>query len=435
MQVQRLLKTAVEDARRFRQHQFYLPPDAWLLEPNDVLSWSSNRNNYDEKKFLVTSITGGSNFLQLVNLKEIDPSDYDWTAADDEQSYSITPIGPIVPAPQVMEGWNAAPITIVDNNGTSRRPGIQVSFAGDQDDVQSVRVQVRLAGATALQFDGTSPYGVVDDSGDPKSVTISFASILPDTAYEVRGIFVPYSARDTLWSNQEADGTEGAWLGVTTDDIRFGRLDLYDGIIDLPALANEVKDLQENFAANIRALSEQIAQVALGDADGQFGAYQDVQASYQKVIAQTGNLSAAVEQAIAAATGPDSALATAITALNASDTAGNVADATFQISSSYTPATGWDSKIGMQVRSGHAGTFTDAGFFMEAKDDGTSRILMDADSIVMVNGAYAAQPFVFTGGVLTLQAANIGTVTAGVLKNVAGTFVIDLDGGFIEIYS
>lgn len=431
VQVQRLLKTAVEDARRFRQHQYYLPPEAWLLEPNDVISWSSSRNSYEEKKFLITSITGGSNFLQLVNLKEIDPADYDWTAADDEQSFSIVPIGPIVPPAQIMEGWNAAPITIVDNNGTSRRPGIQVSFAGDQDDVQSVRVQVRLAGATALQFDGTSPYGLPTDDPSSKAVSISFASILPATNYEVRGILIPYSSRDTLWSNQEEDGTEGAWLGVTTDDIRFGRLDLYDGIIDLPALADQVKYLAEKWSDDIRALSEQIAQVALGDADGQFGAYQDAQAIYTKVMSATGDVSAAVSQAILAATGPDSAIATAITQLNgAAD--GQFADATWQVSTEYTASTGWDSKWGVQVRASTEDGWADAGLFAEAKSDGTSRILAIADQFLIVNPDYSEQPFTFVDGVLTMQATRVGTITAGVLQSPDELFVQTLSEGKLE---
>jgi hypothetical protein len=437
-QVQRLLKAAVEDARRFRQHQFYLPPEAWLLEPNDVVSWTSTRNGYVEKKFLVTSITGGSNFLQLVNLKEIDPADYDWTAGTDEQPVDFAPIGPIDAPSAVMTGWNAAPIVVTDAAGNNRRPGIQVTFDGDLDDVQFVRVQVRKAGDTALQFDGTVPYGDLGADGTTKSVQISFASILPATAYEVRGILIPYSGNDALWSNESlvaGEIVEGAWLGVTTDDIRFGRLDLYDGIIDLPALADQVKDLQQNFAVNIRALSEQIAQVALGDADGQFGAYRQAQAIYTKVLSQTGGLSAQVEQAILAATGPDSALATAITALNGSSSPGDVGDATFQISTEYTPATGWDSKIGMQVRAAAGGVFTDAGFFIEAKADGTSRILLTADQIVMVNPGQEDQPFAYIDGVLTMQATRVGTITAGRMQNAAGTFVIDLDGGFLEIYS
>lgn len=402
VQVQRLLKAAVEDARRFRQHQFYLPPDAWLLEPNDVLSWSSNRNGYGEKKFLITSITGGSNFLQLVNLKEIDPADNDWTAATDEQTFTLVPIGPIVPEPQVMEGWNAAPITIVDNDGANRRPGIQVSYAGDQDDVQSVRVQVRLAGATALQFDGTSPYGTPTDEPSTNAVNISFASILPATDYEVRGVLVPFSARDVLWSNESlvsGEIVEGAWLGVTTDDIRLGRLDFYDGIIDLRALASEVKDLAENWSANIRALSEQIAEVALGDADGQFGAYQDAQAVYTRVKSETGDVSTAVEQAILAATGPDSAIATAITALNGSAN-GQFADATWQISTEYEAATGWDSKWGIQVRASTDVGWANAGLFAEAKSDGTSRLLAMAGQFVFVDTDSAAEvnPIVFDDG-------------------------------------
>jgi hypothetical protein len=241
-QVQRLLKAAVEDARRFRQHQFYLPPEAWLLEPNDVVSYSSDRNGYDEKKFLVTSITGASNFLQLVNLKEIDPTDYDWDADTDEQEYDFSPIGPIDAPTAVMEGWNAAAITIKDADDNDRRPAIQVTFDGDLDDVQYVRVQVRLSGATTLQFDGTVPYGDVGDDASTKSVTISFASILPDTDYEVRGILITYSGNDALWSNEtESDGviTEGDWLGVTTDDVQLSALDILDGAITELKIAAE----------------------------------------------------------------------------------------------------------------------------------------------------------------------------------------------------
>lgn len=50
VQVQRLLQEAVQDARRFRVHQFYLPPDAYLLEPNDVVAWTSSRNSYSNKE-------------------------------------------------------------------------------------------------------------------------------------------------------------------------------------------------------------------------------------------------------------------------------------------------------------------------------------------------------------------------------------------------
>jgi hypothetical protein len=90
-------------------------------------------------------------------------------------------------------------------------------------------------------------------------------------------------------------------------------------------------------------------------------------------------------------------LATAITALNGSSSPGNVGDATFQISTEYTPDTGWDSKIGMQVRAAADGVFTDAGLFIEAKADGTARIIQIASQHVFASddGANTVNPIVF----------------------------------------
>ncbi|WP_180901766.1 phage tail protein [Martelella soudanensis] len=81
-QVQRLMLAMLNDARRFRAHQICLPPDAWPLEPNDVVSWTSVRNGYDNKKFLIVAVAAPMSANVVVSLKEIDPADYDWSAAD-----------------------------------------------------------------------------------------------------------------------------------------------------------------------------------------------------------------------------------------------------------------------------------------------------------------------------------------------------------------
>ncbi|MGN6773506.1 MAG: phage tail protein [Rhizobiaceae bacterium] len=468
VQVQRLLKAAVEDARRFRQHQFYLPPDAWLLEPNDVLSWSSNRNGYGEKKFLITSITGGSNFLQLVNLKEIDPADNDWTAATDEQGFTLVPIGPIVPEPQVMEGWNAAPITIVDNDGANRRPGIQVSYAGDQDDVQSVRVQVRLAGATALQFDGTSPYGTPTDEPSTNAASISFASILPATDYEVRGILVPFSARDVLWSNESlvsGEIVEGAWLGVTTDDIRLGPKDFYP--FDTGAFGDEVNDLIQNFASDARATWEALLEQANVVANHLSERYQVDQSIRTELSVAYGNLTAAYTQAITVAVGPDSAIVAQITALQAtvdndiaeavdtltaqidtlngevtantdaitslSATVGDVsADGTFRIQAVASPGGGW-SRIAAQARATTTDGWATASWFLDAKSDGTSRFVVVADQFIVTDGTNTADPLAFVGGVLTLRAERVEDLGAGLIHGLTGHMQIQLDNDRILV--
>lgn len=467
VQVQRLLKAAVEDARRFRQHQFYLPPEAWLLEPNDVLSWSSTRNGYAEKKFIITSITGGSNFLQLVNLKEIDPTDYDWTAATDEQSFSITPVGPIVPAAQVMEGWNAAPVTIKDGDGNDRRPGIQVTYSASQDDVRAVGVQVRLAGETTLQFTGDMPYGPVEDSGT-KSANISFASILPATSYEVRGIFLPYSARDTLWSNESiVDGeiVEGAWLGVTTDDIRLGKDDIYP--IDLGGLDTDVSGYLAWIGPQTRDILDEMRAMAAQAASQDLAGWSNVQTLRTELVSATRAITAAYTEAILVATGPDSAIvsdittlqadladkadASAVTALQATvtsqgasitanstaitaldTTVGNFsASGTFRVSTETTE-TGASATIGLSVAASEGANAETASLFLSALTAGGSRVTIVADQFAVTDGTNTQNPFLFTGGEAYLNVANIGTITAGVIKSPDDLFVITVADGKFE---
>ena len=201
-QVQRLMKPAIEEERRFRLHSFHLPPAARLLEPNDVLSWSSAVNGYSNKKFILTQIVGPRQKCPLVALKEIDPADYDWTPATDEQPTSVAIIGPIAPPAQAMSGWQVAAATF--ESGGVQRPTIAISFDGDIDDVEFVQAQVRLTATGALVFDGMHPYGAPDQ--ETKTVTLN-AVMLPDTAYQARGRFVPFGIRETTFS---------AWLDVTT---------------------------------------------------------------------------------------------------------------------------------------------------------------------------------------------------------------------------
>lgn len=234
VQIQRLLKEAIDDSRRFRQHMFYLPPEAWLLEPGDIVAWTSAHNSYTDKKFIVISIEGGSNFLQLVMLKEVDPADFVWNPLTDQHAYSIGFIGQIVPAPQPMSGWQVFPANLVDSTGNARRPSMEVRFDGDLDDVQYARIQTRLASTMELVFDSPCPYGDPTTNSNPMSVILN-GSFLPLTNYEVRGRFLPYSTRPTEWS---------AWLPVTTDDTRFAALDIGDHVISITHFASGITPVE-----------------------------------------------------------------------------------------------------------------------------------------------------------------------------------------------
>lgn len=198
VQVQRVMLALIRDYRRFRAHSFYLPPDAYALEPNDVVSWTSARNGYSNKKFVVVQAVPTRTFLVMVSLREIDPSDYDWSS--DEQLPVVTGwVGTIAPPVQAMTGW-----TVVSSNIEGRRPAILAGCSGDLDDVARVWVQVRVKATGAVVFDSDStPYAA------PYSWLISGAWCLPSTTYEVRGKYVPVSSRATEWSS---------WLDVTTGD-------------------------------------------------------------------------------------------------------------------------------------------------------------------------------------------------------------------------
>ncbi|MDE1991664.1 MAG: hypothetical protein KGI75_04140 [Rhizobiaceae bacterium] len=222
-QVQRVGQAMIQDYRRFRTHQISLPPDAYPLEPNDVVSWTSARNGYDEKKFLVVKVEPQPNFVTVVTLKEVDPSDYDWHSGM-QLPTAIGWIGPITPPSQPMVGWSVEPATVQDTSGVDRRAAIKISCAPDLDDVERVWVQVRLKETGDIVFDSDSTR-----YASPYSWTISGQWTLPDTDYEARGRYVPRSTRATDWS---------AWLTVKTPNILIQAGDVLDGAIIAAKIAD-----------------------------------------------------------------------------------------------------------------------------------------------------------------------------------------------------
>ncbi|NKJ04123.1 phage tail protein [Rhizobium sp. SG741] len=242
-QVQRVGLAMIQDYRRFRVHQVSLPPDAYPLEPNDVVSWSSARNGYDEKKFLVVKVEPQSSFLIVVTLKEVDPADYDWHPG--LQLPTATGwLGPITPPSQPMIGWTVEPATVKDAGGIDRRPAIKISCAQDLDDVTGVWVQVRLKATGDVVFDSDSnPYA------SPYSWIISGQWMISNTDYEARGRYLPRSNRATDWS---------AWLTVKTPNVLIQAGDVLDGAI----IASKIADAAVTAA---KIMDEAVTNLKLAD--------------------------------------------------------------------------------------------------------------------------------------------------------------------------
>ena len=101
-QAQRLMKAALEEARRERRHTITVLPKWWVLEPLDTISWTSERNGYAAKEFLIEGITDQVNGEQVLNLIEIDRQNYVWDEATDYQPIVRGNIGS--PSPPATTG-------------------------------------------------------------------------------------------------------------------------------------------------------------------------------------------------------------------------------------------------------------------------------------------------------------------------------------------
>lgn len=223
-QVQRLMKSALEEAQRARRHTFVLPPQFWPLEPGDTIAWTSERNGYEAKLFRVDGVVDRGNLDIMVDLTEVDPADYDWDSGADFKPPVSGSLGPVRPTPQVIVDWFAEPWQIEDASGTGRRPAIRLSWDGDQPDVDAVAFEVALAETLEVIYRGRT------DEPEAGAIVIS-QGLLPIEDYLVRGRYVPRSDRETEFSG---------WLPVTTLDIRLTDQDVF-----LPGVLEDLQDFVE----------------------------------------------------------------------------------------------------------------------------------------------------------------------------------------------
>lgn len=273
---QRIGKTALENGRRFRRHSMYQAPLFWLIEPLDVVAWTSAHNQYTAKEFDIEQISGSSSMMQAIVIRENDPSDYNWNPLEDLLPYEIIPIVPIITPSQPVTGFQVFPAIIYDDVGRERRPSIEVRFDGNLTDISDVRVQVRLATGGAIFWTGTIPY-----PAEP----VTTASIIlngdfpPNVACEVRAKFVPISDRDTSWT---------AWLPVTTPNVRLipgEDFDPYEGVIDFENLEPSIREWQDWVGRGVREIQRRFEEIDVWIGDQDFGNEYDRQQIRQQLTA------------------------------------------------------------------------------------------------------------------------------------------------------
>ena len=265
-QVQRLMKAALNEARRARRHTLVMPPKFWAIEPGDVIEWTSERNGYIGKKFRVDGVVDLPGSDVILDITEIDPSDYDFnTATDFTPPNNITLLPSIIPS-QSVPGFTLSAATIKDGSGADRRPAILAQWSTNLDDVRAIRIQVRVK-ATGVRVPDVRIGSPEDGQG------IISDGILGATEYEGRARFVTLKHRPLEWT---------AWQSVTTGDVKFTPADFGPASINWSALGQDVKDQIDGTGSAIgaeaqaAALAAQIAQAAAEAAEGGAVAAQSV---------------------------------------------------------------------------------------------------------------------------------------------------------------
>jgi len=449
-QVQRLMKAALNEARRARRHTFVLPPSYWTLEPGDVISWTSERNGYVNKLMRVDGVTDKANLDVVVDLTEVDPSDYDWDPDTDYTPPVFAPTGTIRPTPQPIVDFAAVAAVAVDSNGNNRRCAILLSWDGDQPDVDQVMFEVRTAFDLGVIYVGRT------ERVDVGSMLIAPGTLLPNTGYQIRARYNTYSGnRPFEWSD---------WIPVTTLDIRLGPLDIYP--IDIDQLNQDIQRNWEWIGESFRYVQEELDRIGAQATEQDSANYFDKQTLRREMSVTAEGLKASYTEAIEVAIGPGSAIVTRIESLEAvvndpvtgleatagavdllqvqvstmdgvltatanavtglTATVGNFsASGLFRTTVEATPG-GALARIGLSVSASGGGSTSSAAIFLDALTGGQSRVVINADQFIVTNGTNSQAPLTFISGGLALQVANIGDVTAGILRSPDNKVVFNL---------
>ena len=415
-QVQRLMKSALLEGQRARRHTLVLPPSFWpYAVPGAILSWTSERNGYVNKQFRVDGSVDRANLDVMIDITEVDPSDFDWDPETDYHEPVDGALGPIVPAPQPLVGWQVFPASYGESG--KKLPSIRVAYPGNLDDVRAVRVQVRLAGETDPMFDGEVPYGDPDTNPNPASVILG-GTFAPDTDHQARGLLVPEGDRETEWSE---------WLPVRTPNVWVAT--------DLSLIGDDVRATIERLRSDLDQTRDDLRMLAMGS-DEVAGRVTDE----RHVAVRFRDAAAVALSTLTAAISDDEgnliAVAEALTAVQAA--VGNVsADGLRKIE---VQAGSGDviARLVDMVRATvgddwvEAGTIVEVGFEDADPDKPFARYVVIADQFVVTDGTNTFLPIVIEGGVLKAAFADLGHFYAGVGEAPDGSFKVDFAQGKIE---
>lgn len=296
VQVQRLMKSALEENRRERKHKLPLPMDAWPLEPGDTIAWTSARNGYTNKLFRVDAVNDGAAQVIGLDLTEVDPADFNWSPSTDQKPIIVTAPVTSTPVSQAASTWTATGVTITGATGRSVA-AIRFTWDTDTEDVSGVQFEVWNADQTAIIHVGET------DRWDIGSADVS-QNVVSSTSYRVRWRYRPTSARQTSWSG---------YVTVTTPFIAVPPPD--DNSLQWAMFADEMKRTLGAPSDAVRQTSQAVERLGRIVNDLTLRQF-DAQATLERSIRVTsGDIRASVDERFQVAADEQAGTASAVSSL------------------------------------------------------------------------------------------------------------------------
>ncbi|NTZ60026.1 phage tail protein [Agrobacterium tumefaciens] len=403
-QVQRLMRSALEEARRFRRHTIVLPPKFWAYAtPGTVFSWTSERNGYIAKLMRLDGVADRANLDVMVDITEVDPADYDWNTGADFKPPVDGQLGVIRPSPQAIVDWFAEPATIKDAAGDDRRPAIRLTWDnsdGRLDDVIGIEYEVRLQATLEKVSEGRT------DQPQVGSMLIS-QSLLPNQSYVVRGRYIPGGDRPVLWSG---------FISVITPNVLLSDKDVFVDV-DLSGVEEALGWLRNS----TRTAQDAIDGLIAGQMELATVAYKDTRNLARELSVELGAARAEYREDIQLAVNETMAVAGKVETLTAA-LGGSSAFVNIAWAALATPA-GYAARYGVTAAV-NDGQYRSAALLLDVPANPLSptRLVGFADQFVIASGDMSVikQPFVVQDGVLYANDIRVNKLSAftSVLGNV-----------------
>jgi hypothetical protein len=221
-QAQRVMEIARKRARRQVRTRFTLRARWFGLEPGDWITYTSDRRGYSSKVFEVDSVKRNPDLTSVVSLREMDAGFDDWSTGDelaDDTTNDLLAAGPTLSAVSDLE---VVPV-IIEGDAGAQRPGLQATWTPIADPtVVAIRIEYRKVGDTIALERRVE---------DPSTGQYTWAEgIQGGIDYEIRALPVTQPERAVDWTSW-VDGPDftdphKVDVSVTTENVGPGAVSI-----------------------------------------------------------------------------------------------------------------------------------------------------------------------------------------------------------------